>query len=60
VIASGPYVFYMFKRMERDLDDANKTYPAYWFDVLRVENGMIQEHWDSAMKNPPAPGRGGN
>jgi hypothetical protein len=36
------------------------TYPAYWFDMVRVENGLIQEHRDAAMKNPPAPGRGGN
>ena len=60
IIASGSYVFYMFKQALKDPDDANKTYPAYWFDLLRVDNGMVQEHWDSAMKNPPAPGRGAN
>jgi predicted SnoaL-like aldol condensation-catalyzing enzyme len=60
-IASGPYVFYMIKRMEKDPDDAAKTYPAFWFDMVRVENGLIAEHWDSAVKNPPPPaGRGGN
>jgi predicted SnoaL-like aldol condensation-catalyzing enzyme len=59
-IASGPYVFFMFRRSEKDPDDPNKTYPAYWFDMVRVENGLIQEHWDSAMKNPPTAGRGGN
>ncbi len=58
-IASGPYVFFMFKREEKDPDDPGKTYPAYWFDMVRVENGLIQEHWDSAMKNPP-PAGGGN
>jgi len=26
--------------------------------VSAVENGMIQEHWDSGMKNPPAGGGG--
>jgi predicted SnoaL-like aldol condensation-catalyzing enzyme len=57
-IVSGPYVFFMFKRALNDPDDPSKTYPAYWFDMVRVENGMIQEHWDSAMKNPPAAGRG--
>ena len=59
-LASGPYVLYVIKRMEKDPDDPAKTYPAYWFDMVRVDNGMIQEHWDAAVKNPPAPGRGGN
>jgi predicted SnoaL-like aldol condensation-catalyzing enzyme len=59
-LVSGSYVFFMFKRMEKDPDDPNKTYPAYWFDMVRVDNGMIQEHWDAATKNPPAAGRGAN
>src|SRR5262245_37239195 len=57
-LVSGSYVFFMFKRMEKDPDDPNKTYPAYWFDMVRVDQGMIQEHWDAATKNPPAAGRG--
>jgi len=61
MFASGSYVFLIVKRMEKDPDDASKTYPAYWFDMVRVDDGMIQEHWDAATKNaPPAPGRGGN
>jgi predicted SnoaL-like aldol condensation-catalyzing enzyme len=59
-LVSGSYVFFMFKRVEKDPDDPNKTYPAYWFDMVRVDNGMIQEHWDAATKNPPAAGRGAN
>ena len=50
-IASGSYVFYMFKRMPMDPDDKSKTYPAYWFDMVRVDNGLVQEHWDAAVKN---------
>ena len=60
MFASGSYVFLIVKRMEKDPDDASKTYPAYWFDMVRVDNGLIQEHWDAAVKNPPAPGRGAN
>lgn len=60
MFASGSYVFLIVKRAEKDPDDPSKTYPAYWFDMVRVDNGMIQEHWDSATKNPPAPGRGAN
>jgi predicted SnoaL-like aldol condensation-catalyzing enzyme len=58
MFASGPYVFVMVKRMEKDPDDPAQTYPAYWFDLVRVDNGMVQEHWDSATKTaPPAAGR---
>ena len=52
-IVSGSYVFMMFKRELMDPDDPKKTYPAYWFDMVRVDNGMVQEHWDSAVKNAP-------
>jgi predicted SnoaL-like aldol condensation-catalyzing enzyme len=57
-IVSGPYVFMMFKRAAKNPDDPTKTYPAYWFDMVRVDDGMIQEHWDAAIKNPlpAAPG----
>jgi predicted SnoaL-like aldol condensation-catalyzing enzyme len=44
----------MFKRENKDPDDGTKTYPAYWFDMVRVDDGMIQEHWDAAVKNAPA------
>ena len=54
-IASGSYVFMMFKRELKDPDDGTRTYPAYWFDMVRVDDGLIHEHWDSAVKNPPAP-----
>jgi predicted SnoaL-like aldol condensation-catalyzing enzyme len=61
MFASGSYVFLIVKRAEKDPEDASKTYPAYWFDMVRVDNGMIQEHWDAAVKNPPpAAGRGAN
>jgi predicted SnoaL-like aldol condensation-catalyzing enzyme len=61
MFASGSYVFLIVKRAEKDPDDPSKTYPAYWFDMVRVDNGMIQEHWDAAVKNPPpAAGRGAN
>ena len=52
-IVSGSYVFMMFKRELNDPDDPSKKYPAYWFDMVRVDNGMVQEHWDSAVKNAP-------
>ena len=57
-IASGPYVFFMFKQEWQDPDDSSRTYPVYWFDMVRVENGLIQEHWDSATLSA-LPGQGG-
>ena len=55
MFAADKYVFLIVKRQEKDPNDPTKTYPAYWFDMVRVENGLIQEHWDAATKNPPAP-----
>ena len=50
----------MFKRSLDDPDNPANKYPAYWFDMVRIENGLVAEHWDSAVKNPPAAGRGGD
>ncbi len=56
-LVSGPYVFYMWDRKEKDPADPSKEYTWDHFDMVRVENGKIQEHWDEAKKNPPQPGR---
>ena len=34
-----------------DPNDASKTYTTTWFDMFRIENGKIVEHWDSALKH---------
>jgi len=56
-ITSGTYVFFMWDRKAKDPADPSKEYTWDHFDLVRVENGKIQEHWDEARKNPPAPGR---
>jgi predicted SnoaL-like aldol condensation-catalyzing enzyme len=33
-------------------DKAGKAFKYNTFDVVRVQNGKIQEHWDGAPKNP--------
>lgn len=39
----------------RNLKDASgQDYTSTWFDMFRIENGLIAEHWDSATK-PSAP-----
>lgn len=41
----------------KDPADPTKEYTWDHFDLVRVEHGKIQEHWDEAQKNPPALGR---
>jgi predicted SnoaL-like aldol condensation-catalyzing enzyme len=51
-IASGPYVFFMWDRKAKDPTDPAKEYTWDHFDLVRVDNGKIQKHWDEAKKNP--------
>jgi len=55
ILTSGDLVFMMFDREAKDPADPSKTYKYNSFDMLRVDNGMIQEHWDAARKAPPTP-----
>lgn len=52
-IVSGPYVFFMWDRKAQDPAEPSKQYTWDHFDLVRVDNGKIQEHWDEARKNPP-------
>lgn len=38
--------------------EPGKFYEAFTFDTFRVRNGKLVEHWDAALINPPAAGRG--
>jgi predicted SnoaL-like aldol condensation-catalyzing enzyme len=53
VIVSGNLVLYVMERYSTDPVDPSKVYKWNWFDMVRVDDGMIQEHWDMAMKTPP-------
>jgi predicted SnoaL-like aldol condensation-catalyzing enzyme len=53
IITSGNLTLYMMKRFSADPSDPTKIYKWNWFDMVRVDNGMIQEHWDMAMKTQP-------
>jgi predicted SnoaL-like aldol condensation-catalyzing enzyme len=57
--AEGDYVTLSFVR---EYDDPNKPgakYTTTWFDMFRIVNGKIVEHWDSALMAPAAPGAKG-
>ena len=56
--AKGDYVWLIMEREDKDPRDPSKTYHYNTFDVYRMEKGKIQEHWDSAQKNPPQPAGG--
>jgi predicted SnoaL-like aldol condensation-catalyzing enzyme len=55
-LVSGPYVVFMWDRMAKDPDDSSREYKWNHFDVVRVENGLIKEHWDEAVVAPPPAG----
>lgn len=50
ITAEGPLVVLSFVREVADPKDASKKYTTTWFDMFRVENGQITEHWDPATK----------
>ena len=53
-LVSGPYVLMMWDRKDKDPNDAAREYVWNHFDVIRIENGLIKEHWDEAVIAPPA------
>ena len=50
--AKGDYVWLIFEHEDKDPRNPTNTYHYNSFDVLRIENGRVQEHWDSAQKMP--------
>ncbi|WP_439697979.1 ester cyclase [Mucilaginibacter sp. AW1-7] len=50
IVAEGNFVVLSFKDERPDPKAKGKKYTTTWFDMLRIENGKIAEHWDSALK----------
>jgi predicted SnoaL-like aldol condensation-catalyzing enzyme len=50
VMAEGDLVTLMWKVQKKDPQDNSKTYDAFWFDMFRVKDGKLVEHWDCATK----------
>lgn len=51
LMAEGDYVTTTFVRPEKD--ENGETYYASWFDLYRIEDGRIAEHWDPMLKSDP-------
>ncbi len=50
VLVDGDLVQLVIRRPRPEPGDATKTYNSYWFDLFRVKDGKIVEHWDPALK----------
>jgi predicted SnoaL-like aldol condensation-catalyzing enzyme len=50
ILAEKDLVTISFVREIPDPADKTKKYTTTWFDMFRIENGKIAEHWDCAQK----------
>lgn len=49
IIAERDMVLVVNQRPEKD--EAGEPYTTTWFDLYRIEDGRIAEHWDPALKS---------
>ena len=50
IVAEGDMVVISFVSRLPEPTDSTKTYTTTWFDMFRIENGKLAEHWDGARK----------
>jgi predicted SnoaL-like aldol condensation-catalyzing enzyme len=50
IVAEGDKVILSFVRETADPKDATRKSTTTWFDMFRIENGKIAEHWDCAPR----------
>ena len=48
--AEGDKVILAFRRELPDPQNPGKTYTTTWFDMFRIKDGKIAEHWDYGTK----------
>ncbi|MXP26618.1 hypothetical protein GRI39_11285 [Altererythrobacter indicus] len=51
MLAEGDMVTIAFVRPEKDA--SGETYYSTWFDMFRIQDGKIAEHWDPMLKTDP-------
>jgi predicted SnoaL-like aldol condensation-catalyzing enzyme len=49
LVAEGDKVMTAFVRPEKDAN--GETYYSTWFDLFRIQDGKIAEHWDPMLKS---------
>jgi predicted SnoaL-like aldol condensation-catalyzing enzyme len=50
ITTEGDIVVFSFAREHADPKDPSKKYTTTWFDMFRIENGKIAEHWDPTVR----------
>ena len=50
IVAEGDLVTFISKSPTPDPKDKSKTYDRFTFDMFRIRNGKIVEHWDGEAK----------
>jgi predicted SnoaL-like aldol condensation-catalyzing enzyme len=50
IVAEGDLVVISFVRELPEPGNPSKKYTSTSFDMFRIENNRIVEHWDSALK----------
>ena len=50
IMAEGDLVVMAFAREYPEPADPSKKYTTTWFDLFRIVDGKIAEHWDAAVK----------
>ncbi len=50
ILADGDLVTMAFAREHAEPGDPSKKYTTTWFDMFRIVDGKIAEHWDPATK----------
>lgn len=54
ILGDGDYVTMVFARELPHPSKPGDKYTTTWFDMFRIENGKIAEHWDPAEIRAPA------
>ena len=49
IVAEGDLVVMSFLRENENPNEPGETYTTTWFDMFRVINGKIGEHWDYGL-----------
>ena len=56
MIAECDLIMVLHQVEEPDPLNKGKTYTAFWFEMFRIKNGKLYEHWDDdRLSNPPPP-----